>query len=350
MAFTNAITGGQGALLRTAIKSPNFLTGVRGWSINKDGTAEFVQLIIISGDGSGNTVKIENGSLVFRNAANVITTEIRATGEIISHNLTTTSGASAEIFEGALNFPPNVAYAWHTEDPNITGLYNPDPPTHATSPALRLTSGSDQAPSPGWESAVLELVGPSDDGLTPASIQSFNNGVAAFLEWVHDGDFTATKSLAAFGRDVGSGTTGFVARQTNAVAAAVETIALTLGGLTFATGRAYKLTVKGLVTSTIANDRAQVRLRRTNLAGTVYIDSMSSFVIPAINANVAFDLSVIATNTTGADITGATLVLSYARNAGTGNINFTADASNPGYIRVEDVGLAASFTLARAIV
>lgn len=41
MAFSNDITGGQGALLRRAIKSPNYVPGVSGWSINKDGTAEF---------------------------------------------------------------------------------------------------------------------------------------------------------------------------------------------------------------------------------------------------------------------------------------------------------------------
>jgi hypothetical protein len=39
--FANEITGGQGALLRRAIKSPNYVPGVSGWSINKDGTAEF---------------------------------------------------------------------------------------------------------------------------------------------------------------------------------------------------------------------------------------------------------------------------------------------------------------------
>lgn len=46
MAFTNEITGGQGALVRPAIKSPNFATGVSGWSINRDGSAEFNNLTL----------------------------------------------------------------------------------------------------------------------------------------------------------------------------------------------------------------------------------------------------------------------------------------------------------------
>lgn len=39
--FQNPIVGGQGTLLRNAIKSPDYVPGVSGWSINKDGTAEF---------------------------------------------------------------------------------------------------------------------------------------------------------------------------------------------------------------------------------------------------------------------------------------------------------------------
>jgi hypothetical protein len=41
MSFQNPITGGQGALIRPAIKSPNFVEGVSGWSIDRNGDAEF---------------------------------------------------------------------------------------------------------------------------------------------------------------------------------------------------------------------------------------------------------------------------------------------------------------------
>jgi hypothetical protein len=39
--FTNAITGQNGSLIRQQIMSPNFVTGVSGWIIRKDGSAEF---------------------------------------------------------------------------------------------------------------------------------------------------------------------------------------------------------------------------------------------------------------------------------------------------------------------
>jgi hypothetical protein len=41
MGFANAVIGGASALIRQAIKSPNYAAGVTGWSVNKDGSAEF---------------------------------------------------------------------------------------------------------------------------------------------------------------------------------------------------------------------------------------------------------------------------------------------------------------------
>lgn len=41
MAFSNPIIGGGGALIREAIQSPDYVAGVSGWTINRDGTVEF---------------------------------------------------------------------------------------------------------------------------------------------------------------------------------------------------------------------------------------------------------------------------------------------------------------------
>jgi hypothetical protein len=61
--FGNPILGGT-ALIRDNIHSPDFITGVSGWSINKDGTAEFngvtVRGTIILGNGSTNTIILDN--------------------------------------------------------------------------------------------------------------------------------------------------------------------------------------------------------------------------------------------------------------------------------------------------
>lgn len=39
--YANSILGGASRLIRKAIQSPNFTAGISGWSINKDGSAEF---------------------------------------------------------------------------------------------------------------------------------------------------------------------------------------------------------------------------------------------------------------------------------------------------------------------
>lgn len=41
MAFQNAVVGGGGELVRDSIHSRNYVPGVSGWTINRDGTAEF---------------------------------------------------------------------------------------------------------------------------------------------------------------------------------------------------------------------------------------------------------------------------------------------------------------------
>lgn len=41
MAFSDPIIGGAGTLIRQAIKSPDYVPGDSGWSINKDGSVEF---------------------------------------------------------------------------------------------------------------------------------------------------------------------------------------------------------------------------------------------------------------------------------------------------------------------
>jgi hypothetical protein len=41
MGFSNPIIGGGGSLVYPSIHSPNFLTGISGWTIRKDGSVEF---------------------------------------------------------------------------------------------------------------------------------------------------------------------------------------------------------------------------------------------------------------------------------------------------------------------
>lgn len=47
MAFSNPVVGGEGGeLIRESIKSPDYIPNVQGWSINRDGTAEFNDITV----------------------------------------------------------------------------------------------------------------------------------------------------------------------------------------------------------------------------------------------------------------------------------------------------------------
>jgi len=60
--FSNEIVGGAAALIRAAIKSPNFEHLVQGWTINKDGSAEFDNLTV-RGTFSGTEFILDSSGL-----------------------------------------------------------------------------------------------------------------------------------------------------------------------------------------------------------------------------------------------------------------------------------------------
>jgi len=62
MAFSHDIAGGQGNLIATSVQSPNFTTGVSGWQIAKDGSAQFNNVTIRGGETVGGTTLLYNGT------------------------------------------------------------------------------------------------------------------------------------------------------------------------------------------------------------------------------------------------------------------------------------------------
>jgi hypothetical protein len=51
MPFSHDVAGGQGNLIITSLKSPNYVHGVSGWAVNKDGSAEFQDVVLPEGSG-----------------------------------------------------------------------------------------------------------------------------------------------------------------------------------------------------------------------------------------------------------------------------------------------------------
>ncbi len=89
--FTNPIVGGT-ALVRPAIKSPNYVPGVSGWSINRDGSAEFRDLTaratILLGTPGGARIELDgtNGKIQIYDAGNHLIAEIKPDGVYLAYD------------------------------------------------------------------------------------------------------------------------------------------------------------------------------------------------------------------------------------------------------------------------
>lgn len=98
MSFENPIVGGEnGELIRPSIQSPDYVPGVSGWTINRDGSAEFNNVVI--------RLDLETGSIT-----------VGADDEPQVVIRISPAGA------GLIEFPTNQAYE-HTA-PTISGQYN----------------------------------------------------------------------------------------------------------------------------------------------------------------------------------------------------------------------------------
>ncbi|HET7641154.1 MAG TPA: hypothetical protein VFK47_20765 [Ktedonobacteraceae bacterium] len=64
MAFVNSVVGQFGTLVRNAIRSPNFVHNVSGWTINQDGSAEFNNLTV-RGTFNGTNYTINSSGAFF---------------------------------------------------------------------------------------------------------------------------------------------------------------------------------------------------------------------------------------------------------------------------------------------
>ncbi|WP_046501612.1 hypothetical protein [Streptomyces odonnellii] len=129
-----------------------------------------------------------------------------------------------------------------------------------------------------------------------------------------------------------------------------ETVFLTSSSVVFRTGRAYRISFRGLLQSNgTANNGGRFRLRKTNVSGTMVREWWD---VPAFAStsgrNFNVDLSTVATNTTGTDITAA-LAVSLLRDWGSDNILIAASAGTPASLHIEDIGAAATVAGAQSI-
>lgn len=117
MAFSNDIVGGT-TLLRPAIRSPNYVAGVSGWTINRDGTSEFAGgtfrgAVIVIDPATGNVLASigANGNGSFQS--------VYAVNDVIIGNLSVLSAITHQARGVVGYFKATTLPA-----PGVSGAYN----------------------------------------------------------------------------------------------------------------------------------------------------------------------------------------------------------------------------------
>jgi len=248
--FADPIIGGQSVLVRDAIRSRNYVAGVSGWSINKDGTAELNGVVIrgsgIFGTPGGERVEITNtGHIYIYDSANVLIVALDSAGLLITD-------------------PATSSYAQTTLAAGFTvqALQPPAVVGHTYGPALLY--GDSDVSGDAW----AKVESPSIDGGDTGSILVYgeNASIGGPTEIRLNGE-----RVKVGGNVLGIGR-GPVARAYDTVdsaAVTAETVVLTATQFDYLDGRAYRATFGGLVSASNANARVRARLRKTNAGGTL---------------------------------------------------------------------------------
>lgn len=356
MQFQDELAGGV-FLIRPALRSPDYVAGTSGWTVNQDGSAEFTDLTIRSSDGSSSTVTIANGEITITNGAGDVLTEIDSNG----YRLYTPSGSLvAEITLDAgetlggfytrnFAFPENV-YAFLAGGQLISGpvdnpiadihgflQYNIAPSVAQPYTVQTLSTGAiDTALD---DEARLQLI--SERGQTPVVwVDGGSSAVPANLR--------VTGALEVAGVDQGHGWVAYQSTTTATASSTFEEIALTQASASLPSGRAYRIHTRALVRNNTANGGVRIRVRRgTTTAGAVWLDTFT-VATPVANTNTPSEHAEVVRNVSGSTITTG-LCMTYERVTGGTSAFLNA---GPGFsiaFEVEDIGAASDFPTATAI-
>ncbi|MFJ9907914.1 hypothetical protein ACIRVK_34410 [Streptomyces sp. NPDC101152] len=150
--------------------------------------------------------------------------------------------------------------------------------------------------------------------------------------------FAIDRDLSVNGRSQGR---GFVAQKTatsNVTFSGTETALITTGGITFKSGRAYRVSLSALH-SAASDSYALYRIRKNSVAGMIYKDQIRVNNLQASSSNAAVSVQTILTNTTGSDVTAA-LCWTGVQGGVAQTWTLAANSSNVAYLLVEDCGSA----------
>jgi hypothetical protein len=298
MQFEDDVVGGV-TLVRPAIQSPDYVPGVSGWAIKIDGSVEF-------NDG-----------------------EFRGTLHV---------GDSADYVEVGLDPNPKILLGTSHPDATAPGFLGYP---FAASPQLRLASPMTAANGPG----ILALAPASAVLLGDLQVVlQANNGPIQLAGGT--GIEMSGPAYRLDGTDQGRGIKNYTATTTSTGAAIAEQVHITSGNVEFVQGRVYKISYHYQGQGTTAGDGIGFRLRRSTVGGNSLFDSLATHDVRAVNSIVNGETAQVVTP--AATITTVVVGTVY-RQSGAGNVLGFANAANPAWIMIEDIGATVDYPGAKLL-
>lgn len=295
--WNNPIAAGDGTLIYPALKSPNFVTGVTGWTLNRNGDVEFNSAIIRGSLIAGNGTVILNGNGIHVEGINR-QYDVNSTTGFLARPLPA-DGAYTQM--GVINGSSLGGYiAFNSTNPTVNG--------NSLDPGLVFGS-NDLTFSPTDDHPFLLLKSPIITGKAAARINLFGqtNGSATDNTYV---DVLANQ-FRVNGNDMGYGCMVFdtTSGATAASSATTDTIVQTASTPNLSPNRKYRVVFSGTVGGTVANDRIGFRVYR----GATLLADFGQVTLAAASVSQPYTFTYGLIGATGQDVT-----LQARRVAGTG--------------------------------
>jgi hypothetical protein len=333
--FSNAVVGGAETLIRSAIKSFNYVAGLTGWRISRDGNM----------DMNGGTFR---GDVVVGNG----TVKLNAGGIHVQKVVGATSQWDINYVAGFLSrhVPDNGSQAQIFNEDFLSTPQNPTPLGYTIFAPARFGSFLD---NPGVaDQPYTYLIAPVVTGTTQSSIFLWSQTPTGSAD---DSHMLVTTAIARFtglvyvnGTDIGRGRVCQGVLGSNVVGIGnAETLVLDGGVYTFSAGRAYKVMVTGDISiSASAPNRPLFHTRQSSngvvITGTNIRATGIPVTIAAVQSNADFNsiFTVGAADVTTHIITTAT----------SGSAAYTVTVFAGHRIEVFDIGDATMYPGASVIV
>ncbi len=319
--WDNPIAAGDGSLIYPALKSPNYIPGLTGWRIDREGNVEFNDAVIRGTvvAGNGNVILDAEGIHVQQPDGEL--TEITTTNGLIVYNNDQTSWIRIDVTDA--------------EHPYIQFM---PIPTEIPGEVYEFADiRADYTSSGGEERPYLQFRSPNFFGRTDAEFILYgerSNGDAPLATFdcdlQVDGSFRGSSLITGDSNDTASAAIG-----------TTETVVLTSPSVEFRANRAYAITSTCRYVLSAATAQFPVpRFRKTNLAGQLLADT-GRWDMPASGLSIMKTVNCIFT--VGATSVTAPIVMTLQTPTAAPTITQNASAGNPRSFYIYDIGDAADY-------